>query len=311
MFVCVCVSVRTSPYRRYLNARSTFAELLAYGTIPVVNENDTVAVQELRFGDNDRYLHRYVCVCVCVCVYASSQLMRGSATDVCVCVCVCVCDATRLTQVATLVQADYLFLMTDVDCLYDKNPKVHTHDTHTHTHTRYRHCATIAYTCVFVCVCVCVSQDHPDAQPIYEVENIASLVADTSTSGTQWGTGGMATKLTAGRIATAAGCTMVSVHTHTHATLSLSSAHQLACVRRPCGTPKHTHNGCTHSCISQVICNSQNPEAILKVLAGERVDTKLYPGAKALEGRKRWILSVSAVLCVCVCIWSCVCVCVI
>jgi hypothetical protein len=38
---------------RYLNARNTFAELLAYGAIPVVNENDTVAVQELRFGDND------------------------------------------------------------------------------------------------------------------------------------------------------------------------------------------------------------------------------------------------------------------
>ena len=44
--MCLCVY-------RYLNARSTFAELLAYGTIPVVNENDTVAVQELRFGDND------------------------------------------------------------------------------------------------------------------------------------------------------------------------------------------------------------------------------------------------------------------
>ncbi|KXZ50922.1 hypothetical protein GPECTOR_14g169 [Gonium pectorale] len=119
---------------QYLNARNTFTELLAYGVIPVVNENDTVAVQELRFGDND----------------------------------------TLSAQVAALVQADWLFLLTDVDCLYTANPK-----------------------------------DDPTATPIYEVEDISRLNADTSTRGTQWGTGGMATKLTAGRIATAAGCTMV------------------------------------------------------------------------------------------------------
>ena len=38
---------------RYLNARNTFAELIHYDLIPIVNENDTVAVRELRFGDND------------------------------------------------------------------------------------------------------------------------------------------------------------------------------------------------------------------------------------------------------------------
>ncbi|KAG2438154.1 hypothetical protein HXX76_005762 [Chlamydomonas incerta] len=119
---------------QYLNARTTFIELLAYGVVPIVNENDTVAVQELRFGDND----------------------------------------TLSAQVAALVQADWLFLLTDVDCLYTANPK-----------------------------------DDPNATPIYEVEDISRLTADTSTRGTQWGTGGMATKLTAGRIATAAGCTMV------------------------------------------------------------------------------------------------------
>ena len=37
----------------YLNARNTFQELLEYGTIPTVNENDTIAVEEIRFGDND------------------------------------------------------------------------------------------------------------------------------------------------------------------------------------------------------------------------------------------------------------------
>ena len=38
---------------QYLNASNTFRELFAYGTVPVVNENDTVAVEELRIGDND------------------------------------------------------------------------------------------------------------------------------------------------------------------------------------------------------------------------------------------------------------------
>ncbi|KAL6745743.1 Aspartate/glutamate/uridylate kinase [Haematococcus lacustris] len=159
---------------QYLNARNTFTELLAYGAIPVVNENDTVAVQELRFGDND----------------------------------------TLSAQVATLVQADWLFLMTDVDCLYTANPK-----------------------------------DDPSAQPIHEVEDISRLAVDTSTRGTQWGTGGMATKLTAGRIATAAGCTMV-------------------------------------------ICNSSAPEAVVAVLEGQAVGTKFHPRARALRGRKRWILAV-------------------
>jgi hypothetical protein len=53
------------------------------------------------------------------------------------------------------------------------------------------------------------AQVDPNATPIYEVEDISQLAVDISSSGTQWGTGGMSTKLTAGRIATAAGCTMV------------------------------------------------------------------------------------------------------
>ncbi|KAF5831323.1 Aspartate/glutamate/uridylate kinase [Dunaliella salina] len=122
-----------SDREQFLNARNTFAELLTYNVVPIVNENDTVAVRELRFGDND----------------------------------------TLSAQVATLVEADWLFLMTDVDCLYTANPK-----------------------------------DDPNAQPISDVEDFAHLNADTKTKGTQWGTGGMATKLTAGRIAVAAGCTM-------------------------------------------------------------------------------------------------------
>ena len=44
----------TEERRRHLNARATFAQLLALGAVPMVNENDTIATTEIRFGDNDR-----------------------------------------------------------------------------------------------------------------------------------------------------------------------------------------------------------------------------------------------------------------
>ncbi|PMB07917.1 glutamate 5-kinase [Fischerella thermalis CCMEE 5205] len=118
---------------RYLNIYNTFKELLELGVIPVVNENDTVAVEELKFGDND----------------------------------------TLSALVASLVHADWLFLLTDVDRLYSADPR-------------------------FV----------PDAQPIALVSSIKELEelqVQTGTQGSQWGTGGMVTKISAARIATAAG----------------------------------------------------------------------------------------------------------
>ena len=48
----------TEERRRYLNARATLATLLALGAVPVVNENDTVATTEIRYGDNDRLAAR-------------------------------------------------------------------------------------------------------------------------------------------------------------------------------------------------------------------------------------------------------------
>ena len=70
---------------RYLNARSTLRTLLALGVVPVVNENDTVATDELRFGDND----------------------------------------TLAALVANLIQADLLILLTDQAGLFDKDPRFH------------------------------------------------------------------------------------------------------------------------------------------------------------------------------------------
>jgi glutamate 5-kinase len=72
----------TEERRRYLNARSTIAKLLEWRAVPVINENDTVATNEIRYGDNDRLAAR----------------------------------------VATMASADLLVLLSDVDGLYDSPP---------------------------------------------------------------------------------------------------------------------------------------------------------------------------------------------
>ncbi len=74
----------TEERRRHLNARSTLTTLLRLGTVPVINENDTVATSEIRFGDNDRLAAR----------------------------------------VAAMMNADALVLLSDIDGLYSADPKV-------------------------------------------------------------------------------------------------------------------------------------------------------------------------------------------
>ena len=73
----------TEDRRRHLNARATFAQLLALRTVPVVNENDTIATAEIRFGDNDRLAAR----------------------------------------VAQMTSADMLVLLSDIDGLYTSDPR--------------------------------------------------------------------------------------------------------------------------------------------------------------------------------------------
>lgn len=119
---------------QYLNAQNTLNECLNFGVIPIVNENDTLSVSEIKFGDND----------------------------------------TLSAITAALINADYLFLMTDVEALYTKNPRT-----------------------------------NPDAVPIEIVEDIDALAVDVSSSGSALGTGGMATKITAARLATSAGVTTI------------------------------------------------------------------------------------------------------
>ncbi|OZJ04191.1 hypothetical protein BZG36_02185 [Bifiguratus adelaidae] len=121
---------------QYLNAVNCLEELLDMGVVPIVNENDTISTSEIRFGDND--------------------------------------SLSAVT--AAMVSADYLFLMTDVDCLYTDNPRT-----------------------------------NPDAKPVLVVDDIARLRESitVSSSGSALGTGGMITKLNAADLATAAGVSTI------------------------------------------------------------------------------------------------------
>lgn len=125
----------TEDRRRFLNARATLNHLLQQSAIPVINENDTVATEEIRYGDNDRL-------------------------------------AARVSQ---LVMADALILLSDVDGLYDADPA---------TNGAARHIAEVGQ----------IS------------EEVIGYAGETQSD---IGTGGMATKVQAARIATQAGCATV------------------------------------------------------------------------------------------------------
>jgi glutamate 5-kinase len=122
----------TEQRRRYLNARGTLKTLLSLGAVPVINENDTVATAEIRYGDNDRL-------------------------------------AARVAQMAG---ADCLIMLSDIDGLYTANP-----------------------------------QENPDAELISRVLDITPAI-EAMAGGTtsDFGTGGMQTKIAAAKIAVGAGC---------------------------------------------------------------------------------------------------------
>lgn len=121
--------------RRYLNARATLAALLRRRVLPVINENDTVSVDELKLGDND----------------------------------------TLAAIVAALVDAEVLFIATDIDGLYDADPRL-----------------------------------DPRARPVEVVARFsAELLSVAGGAGSASGTGGMRTKLDAAQRAAAAGIATV------------------------------------------------------------------------------------------------------
>src|SRR6185503_17237371 len=125
----------TEERRRYLNARATLGTLVGLGAVPVINENDTVATAEIKFGDNDRLGAR----------------------------------------VASMMGADRLVLLSDVDGLYTANPGIDPTATHI-----------------------------PEVTAI--TEEIEAMAGD-SISG--FGRGGMTSKLIAAKIAMGAGCDVI------------------------------------------------------------------------------------------------------
>ncbi len=130
----------TEERRRYLNARETLRTLLALGAVPVINENDTVATAEIRYGDNDRLAAR----------------------------------------VASMLEADMLVLLSDIDGLYSANP-----------------------------------QRDPSARHIPEVRAITPEIermAEGPVSGVS--KGGMQSKIAAAKIATSAGAGVVIANGH-------------------------------------------------------------------------------------------------
>lgn len=124
--------------RRYVNAQNTLRALLDLGSLPIINENDSVAVEELKLGDNDNLA----------------------------------------AHVAVLVEADLLIILTDIDALYDADPR-----------------------------------KVPGAQRIAEVTAITpEILALAGGSGSSVGTGGMRTKLEAASKAGARGIATVLCH---------------------------------------------------------------------------------------------------
>ena len=125
----------TEERRRSLNAKRTFENLFDLDFIPIVNENDTIATSEIKYGDNDRLASR----------------------------------------VAQITNADTLILLSDVDGLYSKNPKL-----------------------------------YKDAKLIKKIENFNENLKNINFKGiNEFGSGGMNTKIEAAKICQLSGCNMI------------------------------------------------------------------------------------------------------
>ena len=200
----------TETRRRWLNARATVETLLGLGVAPVVNENDTVVTEEIRYGDNDRLAAR----------------------------------------VAQMIGADALVLLSDVDGLYTADPR-----------------------------------RDPAARHIPRVGRLTpeiEAMAGGANAGAGLGTGGMATKLAAARIASAAGCATVITIGHRPSPLAALEAGALATVIEASTTPAAAYKSW--------IAGSLAPTGALVVDAGAAAAVRkgkslLAAGVRDVEGR--------------------------
>jgi glutamate 5-kinase len=200
----------TEVRRRWLNARATVETLLDLGVIPVVNENDTVVTEEIRYGDNDRLAAR----------------------------------------VAQMIGADLLVLLSDVDGLYTADPRRNPAAEHLARITRLT----------------------PEIEAMAGGANASAGV----------GTGGMATKLAAARIASAAGCATVITLGQRPSPLLAVEAGERATILEPSTTPAAAYKAW--------IAGSLAPAGALVVDAGaaqavRRGKSLLAAGVRRVEGR--------------------------
>lgn len=200
----------TERRRRWLNARATVETLLGLGVAPVVNENDTVVTEEIRYGDNDRLAAR----------------------------------------VAQMIGADLLVLLSDIDGLYTADP---------------RRDAAAAHIPV-------VSEFSAEIEAMAGGANADAGV----------GTGGMATKVMAARIAAAAGCATLVTLGSRPAPLGAVEAGARATLFEPSLTPAAAYKAW--------IAGSLAPQGALVVDAGAaaalRLGKSLLPaGVRQVEGR--------------------------
>jgi glutamate 5-kinase len=200
----------TEVRRRWLNARATIDTLLGFGVIPVVNENDTVVTEEIRYGDNDRLAAR----------------------------------------VAQMIGADVLVLLSDVDGLYTADPR-----------------------------------RDPDARHLPRIDHLTpeiEAMAGGANASAGVGTGGMATKLAAARIAQSAGCATVITLGTRPSPLQALEAGARATVIEPAVTPAAAYKAW--------IAGALAPAGALIVDAGaaaalKRGKSLLAAGVRRVEGR--------------------------
>ncbi|MDQ7005411.1 MAG: glutamate 5-kinase [Ghiorsea sp.] len=152
--------------RRYINASNTSKTLFASGVVPIVNENDTVVVEEIKFGDND----------------------------------------SLGALVSTVVEAELMVMMTDVDGLFDANPNADN-----------------------------------QAKRVSVVDSLTSdVMAMAGDVGSSFGTGGMKSKLDAAKISTQSGVMSVIIHGEKDGELTRLLAGEDVGTLFTCGSDRHS-----------------------------------------------------------------------
>jgi glutamate 5-kinase len=199
----------TEVRRRWLNARATVDQLLALGALPVINENDTVVTEEIRYGDNDRLAAR----------------------------------------VAQMIGADALVLLSDIDGLYTADPR-----------------------------------RDPSAKHIPHVERLTpelEAMASGANASAGVGTGGMATKLAAAKIAAAAGCRTIITLGHRQEPLRAVETGDLATIIDAATTPAAAYKAWIAGSLAPAGALVVDAGAASALLSGKSL---LAAGVKAVEG---------------------------